>query len=63
MDQDGVGAGLGGRFEQREAGGHAADDRSDFGPAFDLQAVWAIVAKPVNIERLLKVFCKFFPAD
>jgi len=61
MHDDRIRAGGRSRLQQGQAGGDAGDDLADLAASIDLQAIWAIVAKTVNIERLLQMFCNPFP--
>ena len=48
-----VGLSRGSGLQQSKTGCHAGYQAADFATALHLQAVWAIVTKTVNIERLL----------
>jgi len=54
VHEDGIGLRGDGRFDQRAAGAHAADDACNLGPAFDLQAVGAVVLEALGLQQAVK---------
>ena len=54
VHKDGVGLTGHGRFDQSQAGGHARNDALHTGPAFDLQAVGAVVLELPGLQQGVK---------
>ena len=54
VHQDGSGLRIDCRLDQRTAGGDTSDQAPNFGPAFDLQAVGAIVAEQLRLQQAIE---------